>query len=251
MISYWSQEDASGNSTDAHAANDLTDNNTVGSATGIVSNGRDYEASSSESHSIADGSQTGLDFGNEDFTIALWVKGEGFSGFSDQYIVSKGGVNLAGYVLLWSWSDDRFRFEVGDANFSTGNVLANTLGAPADATWYFIVCRHNATANTLTICVNDGTVDSASWSNGCVDTASTFRVGANSAGSASFFDGIIDELGIWGRVLTAAEITELYNSGAGRDYAYISGGAAAGNGPIFRGRAFGRGRILGGSAIAC
>ena len=35
------------------------------------------------------------------------------------------------------------------------------------------------------------------------------------------FDGIMDEVGIWNRVLSDSEITELYNGGAGLTYPFV------------------------------
>ena len=49
------------------------------------------------------------------------------------------------------------------------------------------------------------------------------RLGAvnfNSGGEVQFFEGVLDEIGIWDRALTADEITELYNSGAGKTYPF-------------------------------
>jgi len=37
------------------------------------------------------------------------------------------------------------------------------------------------------------------------------------------WDGVIDELGIWDRVLSASEVTELYNSGSGFQYPFTEG----------------------------
>jgi hypothetical protein len=43
------------------------------------------------------------------------------------------------------------------------------------------------------------------------------RIGTRANGSYPFA-GVIDEVGIWDRVLTASEVTELYNAGAGKQY---------------------------------
>jgi hypothetical protein len=105
--------------------------------------------------------------------------------------------------------------------------LANTLGSPSLSTWYFVVCWHNQAAATINICVNDGAVDSAARTAAISDTAAGFIIGADGFNTTNApVDGRIDEVGFWKRVLSAAEITELYNSGSGRNYAYISAGAA-------------------------
>lgn len=43
-------------------------------------------------------------------------------------------------------------------------------------------------------------------------------LGSNNAGSGGFYNGLLDEVGVWNRVLTAAEVTELYSTGAGKQY---------------------------------
>lgn len=45
--------------------------------------------------------------------------------------------------------------------------------------------------------------------------ATSLTIGRNSQGLGSFFQGGLDEVAIWNRVLTSTEIAELYNSGAG------------------------------------
>jgi len=64
-----------------------------------------------------------------------------------------------------------------------------------------------------------------------VNGASDFAIGARRDTAPLYFDGRIDEVGLWKRVLTTAERTALYNSGAGvadpfaitRSYYYAGG----------------------------
>lgn len=44
------------------------------------------------------------------------------------------------------------------------------------------------------------------------------HLGSCVGGSAQLLNGMLDECGVWNRVLTAAEVSELYNSGAGKQY---------------------------------
>lgn len=37
-------------------------------------------------------------------------------------------------------------------------------------------------------------------------------------GTSDFFNGVIDEVGVWDRALSATDVTELYNGGAGKQY---------------------------------
>ncbi len=220
LVAYYSCDEASGNLIDAHDDNDMTDLNAVGAATGKVNGCRDIENGSSQGFSLADNAD--LSFGNIDFTIAAWLTLESEIGGN---ITWCGKANGALY-LYYHQGNDRLAAQVFSASgFSgQGDVAANNLGAVSVATWYYVVFWHDATANTINLQVNDGTADSTSHTTGVYEGDGAFYIGRNEFGS--YWDGLIDEVGIWKRVLTAGERTELYNSGNGRDYAYISGGAA-------------------------
>lgn len=225
LVAYYSLDEASGNAIDSHGSNDLTDNNTVGAGTGIVNGGRDFEDSSSESFSIADNAD--LSMGDIDFTVQAWVKLES-KPLINCGIVAKWdfGAGTREYDIIYRNGsfEDVFGIQVS-ADGTTPTNLNSTAGSPSTGTWYCLHMWHDATNNQIGISVNAGTPDTQSYSSGVLNSTSPFTIGAvsNSGSPTSFFDGMIDEVGIWKRVLSSAERTELYNSGNGRDYAYIAG----------------------------
>lgn len=228
LISYWSLDEASGDAIDAHGTNDLTDTNTVGAATGKVDGARDFEESASEYFSHADNSD--LSTGDIDFTFACWVNAESFTG-SNQRIICKinNAVTVLEYDFYYRGSESRFYFDVYNGSSLVGRVAANTFGAPSTATWYFVVGRHRGGAtNEIDISVNDGGFDSAATTGAPADTAAPFSIGSLAGLAGTFWDGLIDEVAFWKRSISDAEVTELYNSGNGRDYAYVSGGGGGG-----------------------
>jgi RHS repeat-associated protein len=75
---------------------------------------------------------------------------------------------------------------------------------------------HDSVANKVNFRVNKGPVDSAATTGAPEDTSSNFRIGARSTTEGAFFDGVIDEVAFYKRVLTAGERDWLYNDGAGR-----------------------------------
>lgn len=130
-------------------------------------------------------------------------------------------------------STARFKLDVDSNGGGTDTtVTANTFGAISAATWYFVVAWHDSVSNQIGISVN-GTADTAAHSAGVFDGTGPFAIGARVNATSDYWDGLIDEFGFWRRVLSGAEITELYNAGAGRDYAYIAGGAAGPVIPVF------------------
>ena len=129
------------------------------------------------------------------------------------YFISKhtpgGGAAQQEYNLRWDAATDRFLFAIhGEGK----TVSANNLGAPALATWYYVVAWHDAAANTINIQVNNGTADStATAGDAPVDSAADFRMSLS--GFSVDVNGRIDEVLFTKEVLTAAQRTQLYISG--------------------------------------
>lgn len=215
-------DEASGSRVDTVASISLTDNNTVASTTGKLSTAADFEASNSEYLSCSD--HANLSMGDIDFTIMVWVNAESFG--ADRNIYSKQAGSGIEYDLYYQSSNQRFIFRVSTSGFASyGTVEANNLGTPSTGTWYMIICWHDSVANTINIQVNNGTANSTSYSGGSYNSTNDFTVGSNHS-PGQYWDGLIDELTIWKRVVTADEKTSLYNGGTGLAYPYSSGSSA-------------------------
>lgn len=228
LVSYWALDEASGTRNDSHGSNHLTDNATVAGTTGKISNAADFEAGNSEYLSLA--SNADVQTGDIDFTFAAWVNLESAAGLRTILSKFNNTSNLREYLLDYSATTSRFRFTVSSNGTSTTTVSADNFGAASLATWYFVVAWHDATANTINIQVNNGTPNSAAHTGGVFTGSAAFRIGAAvaSGGAPAYFDGLIDEVAFWKRALTDAERTDLYNSGSGRNYAYIIAEGAEG-----------------------
>ncbi|MBI4157440.1 DUF2341 domain-containing protein [Candidatus Woesebacteria bacterium] len=220
LVSFWKMDVSSAgsahvNRVDSYRDNNLRDPNTVASGVGIKSNGVDFEATNEEYLEIEDNAD--LSTGDIDFTISAWVKLETKTAHGS--IVSKRDAAWTGeYELLFNVNQDRFQFVLIDDTQTVCNALANNLGSPSTGTWYHIVAWHDASANNCGIKVNNGTTDTASETGIAANTAANFRIGARYTAETLFFDGIIDEVGFWKKVLSTQEITDLYNSGAANSF---------------------------------
>lgn len=219
LEAWWELNEASGNRSDSHGSNTLTDNNTVGSTTGKQSNAADFVASNSEYLSIADNAS--LSTGDIDFTFAGWVYLDSKS--SPKKIAQKRSSSTAReWQVFYSSSTDRFQMAAYDNSGSAiGVVSADTLGSPSTGAWYFIVAWHDSGLNTVNIEINNGGVDSTATTGVPSDTGGIFTIGVtvdSGPSYSNYFDGRIDEVGFWKRVLTSEERSWLYNSGNGRSY---------------------------------
>lgn len=91
-----------------------------------------------------------------------------------------------------------------------GNVLVT-------GTWYHLAFTYDG--STVRAYRDGVQVDSASLSGVMNGGGPAVRIGTQ-AEAGNTMDGIVDEVGIWSRALTGAEMTELYNSGTGVQYPF-------------------------------
>lgn len=218
LEAWWKLDEASGDALDAHGANDLTDGNTVGSAAGKVNNARDFDDTSSEYFSIADNAS--LSFGDEELTIAGWCFMQSGSGVI-RTIAAKRQDTTIEYILRHDGGvSGKLAFYVSSDGSSFTSTTANTFGATPNDTWMFVVAQHDPTNNLIKISVNNGAFDTAAHSTGVFNGSSQFQLGCyvNTGTPSELWGGLIDEVGVWRRLLSDPEITFLYNSGNGVTY---------------------------------
>ena len=88
--------------------------------------------------------------------------------------------------------------------------------------WYFLVMKFDAITQSFAMYLDGILVDTKTTpANPIPDTAParTISVGyfnGTTAYDTGVIDGVVDELGIWSRALSDAEVSELYNNGAGK-----------------------------------
>lgn len=226
-ISCWDLDETSGTRVDAETtnSNDLTDNNTVLSAAGKISNAADFERTQSEYLSITNANSTNLNITGS-FSIAVWVKTE-----SDP-------VNDTSYQLVNRLqATDGYRLAifrtVGGVNQIRRGIYNNPGGTNTDVTttitagtWYHFIWTYDASTNS-SLLYKDGNTTPISSVTTAVDPgsiSSDLRLGSNAEVAGQYMDGLMDVVEIYGRVLSTAEVTSLYNSGSGVACAGRGGG---------------------------
>lgn len=219
LVGYWRDDEASGTAADYSGnANTLTDNNTVTSATGKVNAlARLFTRANSESLSRAD--QASFEVGAQSWSTCGWF-----------YLTTVPTVDRSKLLGKWDGNNNRgYNIEVllnPNLNLYVQNQDAaqvkvaqhgTTLVA---ATWYFAAGGWDAVQNKSWVSLNAGarTESTAGSAMAFVDGTYTFRHGAVAFPAASWYlDGRMEQWGLWiGRVLTDAELTFIYNGGAGR-----------------------------------
>ena len=213
LAACWELDETSSTRVDAFASNDLTDNNTVTSSAGKQSNAAQFTSANSESLSITD--NAALSMADIDFTVAAWVYMDSTSSVVNTIIAKGdlGGGATTEYGVYYHSTLNRFRVLVGNGS-TYGVQSADSLGTASTGAWYLVIGWHDATNNTVNIQVNNGAVDTSTYTGGGVDGSGNFRLGWD-GDATRYMNGRIDVAAVWKRTLNLGERVALYNAGVG------------------------------------
>lgn len=137
--------------------------------------------------------------------------------YFDEAVVSEGLFPQGAEYYLYVNTDNIPVFKVSSSGYLFDNkVVASSFGALTTATWYNVVAWHS-TGSHIGISVNLSQ-NTAAYTSLIPATSSQFLLGKFSANSAQYFDGAIDITGVWNKLLSTQEKSDLYNSGSGNEY---------------------------------
>lgn len=222
LVAYWRFEEASGTRYDASGhGNNLTSNNAVGQTAGVIKNAASFVAASSQYLSIP--SNSSLQMGGSPFSLSAWVKLTGYTGTPGLVGKWTSTGNLKEYLLFLQSPSYQFEFSVTNDGIGAGaarsNVTASNFGTLPLNTWTFVYCQYDGT--NLGISVNDTAMQTAACS-GVASLGAAFEIGAD-GNAGSNLDGAMDEVGLWRRILSPAEVAILYNAGRAQTYPFFGG----------------------------
>lgn len=211
LIGYWKLDETEGTT-----AYDETANNLDGTTDATIN----QTGKIGKCYSFTTGQEVGMGTSallkpTSAFTLAAWFKQYSYQGT----IMSNGVVSGDGWALYTAGGTGIPTF-TSYVNYSYQSVAGSTsvtTGTPL--VWHHVVFTYDGTNGRMYV---DGELDGGptSLSNGIdYNAASTFQLGtAGTIGGQC--TGSIDEVGVWGRALSAGEIAELYNSGSGLTYPF-------------------------------
>jgi len=149
-------------------------------------------------------------------TLSAWVKTT-----NGGTIISSGGacINYGNYALIINGGAAMIQFV--NANISSGQLSVSSASSVGDGRWHLITGVLNGAAITLYV---DGVISGArndfsgtifnDGGNSLVDIGATASTGACGSPAISYFQGLIDDVRIYNRPLSSAEILNLYQAAA-------------------------------------
>jgi hypothetical protein len=157
-------------------------------------------------------SNSTLQLGGTDFTISFWSNTSSTTG----YVIGGDRVSMGnGYAVMRTANGFLFLYSDG----ATWRFLTNMTTAPN--TWNFVT--YTLTGSTMRRYLNGSLVGTETLTvpiqtlNG-----STFYLATDN--SSQQFSGSLANTAIWKRALSASEVSQLWNSGAGRTYGSLDSG---------------------------
>jgi len=211
MVSYWTFDDAdlSGNNPlDIFGDNDGTN---VGATTGQTGDnsvvGEAFSFDGVDDY-IDTNEYADFNFGTGDFAVSFWMYANYWDGYTTPISNSIYGPPWNGILFTeesggGNCGNHAIRFEVGEVTVC-GAVITT-------GTWYHIVGVR--TSGQVTVYVN-GIAGSATSATGDIDTTNNLYIGkCFDPTYPRHFNGLIDEVAIFNRALSAEEISDLYDLG--------------------------------------
>jgi hypothetical protein len=205
----------------AYYTADNTPNDALGTYNGTLVNGATYGTGKINNGFIFDGVNDYINLGNNfnfdntlPFTVSAWVY---TSSTTIQTYFSK-LLNFYGYELTINFGTG-IRFYIKGSN---GGSIDLSINGQSENVWQNIVFTYDGSRTALGVngYVN-GVLRTKNITSNNLSSSSVIAQSAQISGRAGVsqpFNGIIDEIGIWNKVLTEEEVTELYNSGSGLQY---------------------------------
>ncbi|MCP6719929.1 MAG: prepilin-type N-terminal cleavage/methylation domain-containing protein [Patescibacteria group bacterium] len=154
---------------------------------------------------VGDPSSGVLDFGSNDFTLSAWVYSANVSGWAWILAKDNSAVDTTGWRFGINAANPGrliFRDRLTPQNDTIGNT---SLGLNQ---WYYVAAVRSGT--TMMVYLN-GVTDGSGTVDGSFDDSNNFRVGRSDF-SVDMWQGLIDDVRVYNRALSADEINRLYGS---------------------------------------
>ena len=212
----WYAAEGTFNDSEGPVFEDGTNFNSVGFTAGQIGQAFNF----SGNNSVRLFSPTNLKMASA-LTVEAWVKPTSASGFY-QGVVSR-WLNSFAMRLVNNSGTLNLMGEIDTNGAAGGHVYAINAGTVAVNTWTHIAMTYSASAGVLNLYINGALSNSfATTTDNLTNVDANVTIGNEEGGSSAFFIGQIDEVAIFNRALSAAEITTTYNNGVGAGACKVS-----------------------------
>jgi len=213
LLNYYSFNAFSGNLLDAVSGNDGTLSGPTQGVSGKIASCYFFDGTN-DYINLASGHNFTT---TTSFSVSVWIKC-GSVAAGNEYVIDR--TTNTNQLLVISRTDDDINFHIRGSN-SVGLTSATKANVLNTTSWFHIVGVRNVTTDSTYIYVN-GVLGAQKLDATTAAVNPTLRFGSDQGNNVVYaWNGFIDEIGIWNKALTQAEITSLYNAGIGIEYPFI------------------------------
>jgi hypothetical protein len=223
LLSYWKFDESSGNASDSVGGLTLTNNGTATFTAGKINNCATLNGSSQYFSNTDPASMDGM----SQFSASFWLNPSSL--VVDQQPFTKWGTTLgtnqAWRFIIEDHTGLKMGWNIGDGSSNGGVYGSTTIGNSA---WAHIVLTWNgslALGSRAKMYVNGSDVTTSDTTLATMLAGTADLIVGNRTGlpAGGYYNGSIDEVGVWSRALTSGEVSSLYNSGSGLQYPFGGG----------------------------
>jgi hypothetical protein len=215
LNAHWKLNESTGTRFDSHGPFDMTDHNGAGSSTGIIGDSVLLQGTFQQNLRTTQNPFPN----NSQVSINCWAKLT-TDNIYNFVIDSNTGINWVGGGFGLYLVNSIFQFVILKGSEIDQINISSSVEYVLDQ-WHMITGVASTITGEMKLYV-DGTLAAYSdqlGSNPILgDFTNMLAIGSNADGTFGFFDGQVDEVSLWGRALTDAEVTLLYNNGSGLPY---------------------------------
>lgn len=216
LAAYWTLNEPSGARNDGLGVSHLVENGTVSSVAGSLAPGS-ARFDGNAANYLECPNNPALNVAGCSFTIAGWFNFENSGG--SQTLLLKGADSTAAnleYNVHWNISST-LRFIVGNGT-TTGAAVVIPPVPIANGVWHFFACWYDLPNAQLFARVDDLVGPPTSYNLGVQFGNGSLRFGNRAGTAPAPFNGRLDAIGLWKRVLTADELDILRDFSGGLDH---------------------------------
>ena len=221
LVAYYKLDESSGNASDSVGGYTLTNNGTTGYESAKINNGANFANTNTKYLRRTEANVFGLT-SNQNTSVSLWFK-----------IVSEANQDGEICYLFWKSATGSlirifYYYNGGTRQLGVGrlgavnnfNFITNNYG---DNVWRHLVVTYDT--SSLVVYIN-GVSASSVAGNGTYNSSGASQSAGFGLGDLAFgvngHNGFIDEVGIYGKVLSLNEIQALYRAGQGNQFPFGS-----------------------------
>jgi len=147
-------------------------------------------------------------FNVENWTVSAWYKTTYNSSVPQRITHKQQGGSGSNYMSIIM----QFGKIYGSATDGIGEIRATDNVVTNDGNWHHVVYTRNDINNNYKLYVDGIRKDSIADTYGNLANTSSFIIGSTGI-TSNYWNGGIDDIGVWNRELTPSEITQVYNNG--------------------------------------